>query len=147
MSFYEKLVYARKTPFLGKVFYLVLKMLGVEIPLGVQIGKGLMLHHGGIGVVIHPKSIIGNNVGIYPGVTLGRADVFRTAGRSKFSRIIVEDGVILGSGCKVLGDEGELVVGAGCVIGANAVLLQSTQPNEIWAGIPAKKVGMREPEL
>ena len=147
MSFYEKLVYARKTPFLGKVFYLVLKMLGVEIPLGVQIGIGLMLHHGGIGVVIHPKSIIGNNVGIYPGVTLGRADVFRTAGRSKFSRIIVEDSVILGSGCKVLGDEGELVVGAGCVIGANAVLLQSTQPNEIWAGIPAKKVGMREPEL
>ena len=147
MSFYEKLVYARKIPFFGKVFYLVLKMLGVEIPPGVQIGKGLMLHHGGIGVVIHPKSIIGSNVGIYPGVTLGRADVFRTAGRSKFSRIIVEDSVILGSGCKVLGDEGELVVGAGCVIGANAVLLQSTQPNEIWAGIPAKKVGMREPEL
>ena len=145
MSFYEKLAYTRTNPVFGKLAYLLLKLLGVEIPLGVKIGKGLLLHHGGMGIVIHPASVLGQNVSIYPGVTLGRADVFRSASTSKFSRIIVGDGVILGSGAKVLGDDGEILVGKGTVLGANAVLLQSTGENEIWAGVPARKVGMRDP--
>ncbi len=144
MSFYEFLVYARRWPVLGRVAYFGLKLLGAEIPVSVAIGPGFLLHHGGVGVVIHPKTVIGARVGIYPGVTLGRADVYRPAGQSKFAGIVVEEDVILGAGAKVLCDEGILRIGRGTVVGANAVLTESTGEDEIWAGIPAKKVGMRE---
>ncbi|PWH12470.1 MAG: hypothetical protein DDG60_13185 [Anaerolineae bacterium] len=143
MSFYERLVYARQSRFFGHLAYFLLKLLGVEIPLSVKIGPDFRLHHGGVGVVIHPKTVIGAGVGVYPGVTLGRADVYRPAGQSQFQGIVVEDGVILGAGAKVLCDSGILRVGRGTVVGANAVLLCSTGENEIWAGIPAKKVGQR----
>lgn len=145
MSFYELLVYARKNRFWGRLAYFGLKLLGAEIPISVEIGPGFLLHHGGVGVVIHPKTVIGARVGIYPGVTLGRSDVYRPAGQSKFEGIVVEDDVILGAGAKILCESGILRVGRGTVVGANAVLLESTGENEIWAGMPAKKVGFREP--
>ncbi len=144
MSFYTVLVYARRWPLLGKLAYFGLKTLGAEIPVSVAIGEGFLLHHGGVGVVIHPQTTIGNRVGIYPGVTLGRADVYRPIGKSQFEGIVVEDDVILGAGAKVLCARGVLRVGRGTVVGANAVLLESTGENELWAGIPARKVGMRE---
>ena len=147
MSFYTFLVYARKWPVLGKLAYFGLKILGAEIPVSVAIGPGFLLHHGGVGVVIHPKTVIGARVGVYPGVTLGRADVYRPASQSKFESIIVEDDVILGAGAKILCESGILRVGRGTVVGANAVLLESTGENELWAGIPAKKVGAREPHV
>jgi serine O-acetyltransferase len=143
MSFYEMLVYARTKPFFGRLAYLGLKLLGVEIPLPVQIGPGFLLHHGGMGVVIHPKTVVGARVGIYPGVTLGRADVYRPASESAFEAIVIEDDVILGAGAKVLCERGILRVAHGTVLGANAVLLESTGPNQIWAGIPARMVGNR----
>lgn len=144
MSFYERLVYWRNSRIFGRLAYLVLKLLGVEIPLTVKIGPGFLLHHGGMGVVIHPHTLIGARVSVYPGVTLGRADVYRPAAQSAFAGFVVEEEVILGAGAKVLGAEGVLRLGRGTVIGANAVLTQSTGPGEIWAGIPAQKVGLRE---
>lgn len=121
----------------------MLKLLGVEIPLSVMIGEGFLLHHGGSGVVIHPKTIIGKRVGIYPGVTLGRADVHVPIQNSAFEGILVEDDVIIGAGAKVLCKAGVLRLAKGSVIGANAVLLNSTSENEIWAGNPARCVGKR----
>ena len=147
MSFYEFLVYARRWPVVGKLAYFLLKLLGAEIPRPVAIGPGFLLHHGGVGVVIHPKTVIGQRVGIYPGVTLGRADVYRPAAQSKFQGFVVDDDVILGAGAKILCEDGILRIGRGTVIGANAVLLESTGENELWAGIPARKVGMREPRV
>jgi serine O-acetyltransferase len=141
MSIYERLVYARKSRFFGKLAYFLLKLLGVEIPLSVDIGPGFLLHHGGMGVVIHPKAVLGARVAIYPGVTLGRADVYRPASASAFEGIVIEDDVILGAGAKILCDNGILRVGRGTVVGANAVLTESTGENEIWAGIPARRVG------
>ena len=145
MSFYERLVRARRTPLIGRLAYLTLKLLGVEIPRSVEIGEGFLLHHGGFGVVIHPQSRIGKRVGIYPGVTLGRADIHRPMDQSAFKGIVVEDDVILASGAKILCKEGVLTVGRGTVVGANAVLFESTGENEVWAGIPAKRLGLREP--
>lgn len=144
MSFYERLVYTRRSRLLGRLAYGLLKLLGVEIPLSVIIGEGFLLHHGGMGVVIHPKTVIGRRVGIYPGVTLGRADIYMPIDRSAFEGIVVEDDAILGSGAKILCRSGILRVGRGSVVGANAVLLESTGEYEIWAGNPAKKVGQRE---
>ena len=64
--------------------------------------------------------------------------------QSAFEAIIIENDVLLSSGAKVLCSEGTLRVRKGSVIGANAVLLNSTGEGEIWAGIPAKLVGHRE---
>ncbi len=143
MDFYTRLVYARDWPFLGRLAYLILKLCGAEIPRAVHIGRDFELAHGGFGVVIHPSTVIGNGVKVYPGVTLGRADVYKPVEESRFVGITVEDEVILAPGAKVLCKQGVLQVGRGTVIGANAVLLCSTGENEIWAGVPARCLGRR----
>jgi serine O-acetyltransferase len=141
---YSRLVYARKNPLFGRIAYFFLKLLGVEIPLPVIVAENLELAHGGFGVVIHPNTTIGKRVKIYPGVTLGRADIYRPADQSKFEGIIIEDDTVLCPGAKILCKQGVLRVGRGSVIGANAVLLESTGEYEIWAGIPARCVGKRK---
>jgi serine O-acetyltransferase len=142
-DFYTRLVYARQLPVVGKFFYYLLKLLGSEIPMSVPVGLDFILEHGGHGVVIHSLAKIGNRVHIYQGVTLGRADIYLPITQSQFEGIEIGDDVILSPGCKVLCKEGILKVGAGTVVGANAVLLQSTGENEIWAGSPARCVGKR----
>jgi len=138
------LAYASKKPLVGPLAYYALKLLGLELPRAVPVGAGLEIAHGGFGIVIHSKSRIGERVKLYPGVTLGRADIYRPASESRFEGIVIEDDVILSPGCKVLGKAGILRVGRGAVVGANAVLLQSTGEWEIWAGVPARCVGRRE---
>ena len=144
MDFYTRLVYARTLPGLGRLAYLLLKLLGAEVPRSVQVGRSFLLEHGGFGVVIHSKTVIGDGVKIYPGVTIGRADIYRPMEASQFEGVVIEDDVILAPGAKVLGRQGILRVRRGSVVGANAVLLESTGENEIWAGLPARRVGMRE---
>ena len=140
------LVYARSWPLAGRLAYYALKLLGVEIPRSVRIGQDFELAHGGFGVVIHPRTVIGDRVKIYPGVGLGRADIYRPANESRFEGIAIDDDVILATGAKVLGKEGTLRVGRGSLVGANAVLLQSTGEYEVWAGMPARCVGLRNGE-
>lgn len=143
MDLYTRLVYARGWPLLGRFAYYLLKLLGAEIPLAVIIGHDFELAHGGFGVVIHPWSRIGDRVKIYPGVTVGRADIHYPIEASGFRGILIEDDVILAPGAKVLGKDGYLRVGRGTVVGANAVLLVSTGEGEVWAGVPARCVGKR----
>lgn len=142
-DFHTSLVYARRRPIVGRLAYYLLKLLGAEIPLAVPIGPGFILEHGGFGVVIHSRAVIGARVHIYPGVTLGRADIYRPSEESRFAGIAIGDDVILAPGAKVLCKEGVLQVRRGTVVGANAVLLESTGENEIWAGVPARCVGKR----
>ncbi len=137
------LVYAGRKPVIGKIAYYALKLLGAEIPASVQVGRDFLLHHGGFGVVIHPNTVIGDRVRIYPGVTIGRADIHLPMEKSGFEGLRIEDEVILASGSKVLCKDGTLTVGRRTIVAANAVLLESTGENEIWAGIPAKCIGKR----
>ncbi len=143
-DFFSRLVSARNIPILGKLAYFTLKVFGIEIPRSVGIGKNFYLVHGGFGVVIHPNTIIGDNVRIYPGVTLGRADIHKPIDQSGFKGFLIENDVILSAGAKLLCKTGTMKIGAGSIIGANAVLLDSTGENEIWVGIPAKKSGSRD---
>lgn len=138
------LVYLRRWPFIGRLAYYLLKVLGVEIPRRVTIGRDFELAHGGVGVVIHSRTHIGDRVKIYPGVTLGRADIHLPMERSRFEGIVIEDDVILAAGAKVLCKEGVLRVRRGSIVAANAVLLESTGEGEVWAGIPARCIGRRE---
>jgi serine O-acetyltransferase len=140
---YTRLVYLRQSRILGWLAYRLLKLIGLEIPRSVKVGRDLLIEHGGFGIVLHSSTVVGDRVKIYPGVTVGRADIYRPAHQSGFTRVVIEDESILCPGCKVLGKQGELRVGKGSVIGANAVLLNSTGPGEIWAGIPARLVGYR----
>jgi len=143
MDLATRLAYASKKPLIGKLAYYALKLLGVELPRSVPIGSDLEIAHGGFGIVIHSRAQIGNRVKLYPGITLGRADIYRPASESRFEGIRIEDDVILSPGCKILCKEGLLTVGRGTIVGANAVLLQSTGEREIWGGIPARKIGER----
>jgi serine O-acetyltransferase len=140
---YTSLAYAGRSHPFGKVAYYLLKLLGAEIPPAVRIGKDFLLLHGGFGVVIHPQTVIGDRVRIYPGVTLGRADVQHPIQESAFEGLEVGDDAILASGAKILCKNGILRVGRGTIVAANAVLLESTGENEIWAGMPARCVGTR----
>jgi len=138
------LVYARSLPLVGWFAYYLLKILGVEVPRSVVIGEDFILVHGGYGVVIHRDSVIGDRVKIYPGVVLGRADIHLAVEDSKFEKITIENDVILAAGSKVLGKIGEMRVAERTVLGANAVLLESSSPGGIWAGIPAQRIGDRD---
>ena len=142
MSLIASLVYARRGPF-GRVAKELLAIYGVEVPSTVEVGPGLKVLHRGFGTVIHGSTHIGSNVTVYHGVTVGRADPWVPGERSTMKRVVIGDGAILCAGAKILCKRGTLHIGAGSVIGANAVLTQSTGPNEIWAGAPARKVGAR----
>jgi len=143
-DFITALAYTSKQPLIGRFAYFTLKLLGIELPKEVPLGADLEIAHGGFGVVVHSKTTIGKRVKLYPGVTLGRADIHKPIVDSDFMGIEIEDDVILSPGCKVLCKEGILTVGCGTIIGANAVLLESTGTWEVWAGIPAKKIGERD---
>lgn len=133
----------QKIPVIGLLFRFMLLILGVEIPKRVILGKNVEFPHNSVGTVIHPYTTIKDRVKIYQNVTLGRADIYVDYSKSKMKGIIVEEGAVICAGAKVLCKEGTLVIGKNSIIAANAVLLTSTQDNEIWAGNPAKKIGIR----
>lgn len=138
-------VYLSRWKIIGFPAQILLRLLAVEIPRSVQIGRGFRLAHGGIGTVIHADTVIGDNVLIYHGVTLGRSDTYTSRKNSQFRGIYVSNDVIIGTGAAILCKNGVLTIGSGAIIGANAVVLGSVPNNEIWAGNPARCIGRRSP--
>ncbi len=138
------LIKYRRNKILNKIIHTLLLRKGLEIPSNVIIGKNCDFPHNSVGTVIHPNTVIKNDVKIYQNVTIGRADIYEDYKSSNMKKIIIEDGAIICAGAKVLSKEETLTVGKNSIIGANAVLLNSTKENEIWAGVPAKKIGVRK---
>jgi serine O-acetyltransferase len=104
---------------------------GIEIHPGATIGKRLFIDHG-MGVVIGETAIIGNDVTLYHGVTLGGT------GKEKGKRHpTVGDNVMIGAGSKVLGN---ITIGKKSKIGANAVVLNNVPDNATVVGIPGKVI-------
>jgi len=104
---------------------------GIEIHPGATIGKGFFIDHG-MGVVIGETAVIGNNVTMFHGATLGGT------GNEKGKRHpTVGDNVTIGSSAKILGN---IYIASGTRVGANAVVLHDTRPNSTVVGIPAKEV-------
>jgi serine O-acetyltransferase len=139
-----RLVYLRTRGLPGRAVRLLLYVLGIDVPRGVPIGPGLTLVHATAGLVVHPETRIGRDVTIFHNVTLGRAEPWRPLDRGPI-RIVVEDGVVLGTGAVVLAASGETVtIGAGAVVGANAVVTCSIGPGETWAGNPARRLAVAQ---
>lgn len=144
MSLQDRLLRASRLPGVGRVAYGALKLLGVEFPRAVEWRGPVELAHGAVGLVVHADTRIGSRVTLMPGVVLGRADLHLSPGARVGGGIVIGDDVIIGAGAKVLFRAGEtLVIADGTVIGANAVLLESTGVGEVWAGLPARRVGVR----
>jgi serine O-acetyltransferase len=114
----------------GKIFT------GIEIHPGATIGRRLFIDHG-TGVVIGETAIIGNDVTLYHGVTLGGTSLHQGKRHPT-----LEDDVIVGSGAQVLGP---ITIGKGARIGANAVVLTEVPPGVTMVGIPARMV-LRKPK-
>lgn len=104
---------------------------GIEIHPGAKIGKGFFIDHGH-GVVIGETTIIGDNVTLYQGVTLGG-----TGKETGKRHPTLEDGVMVSVGAKVLGS---ITIGENSKIGAGSVVLQDVPPNSTVVGIPGRVV-------
>ena len=101
---------------------------GIDIHPGAQLGKGVFIDHG-TGVVIGETAIIGNNVKIYQGVTLGAMRFIKDSKRHP----TLEDGVTVYSGASVLGD---IVVGEGSIIGGNSWVTSDVAPDSFVTILP-----------
>ena len=104
---------------------------GIEIHPGACIGKGFFIDHGD-GVVIGETTVIGDNVTLYQGVTLGGTG--KDVGKRHPT---IGDNVVIGAGAKVLGP---FTVGSGSKIGALAVVLKEVPPNCTVVGNPGRVV-------
>lgn len=100
---------------------------GIEIHPGAQIGKGLFIDHG-MGVVIGETSIIGNDVTLFQGVTLGG-----TGKETGKRHPTLGDNIVVGAGAKILGN---INIGSNSYIGANAVVLRDVPANSTVVGVP-----------
>lgn len=110
----------------------------IEIHPAAAIGRHLFIDHG-TGVVIGETAVIGDDVTLYHGVTLGGiAPGSLPQGRR---HPIIEDGVIIGAGAQVLGG---ITVGKGARVGANAVVVKDVPPGVTVVGIPAQVVAARD---
>ena len=99
---------------------------------GAKIGRRVFLDHA-IGVVIGETAIIGNDVLIYQGVTLGGVSLEKGVKRHP----TIEDGAVIGAGAKILGD---IVIGKNCRIGSNSVVVKNVPDESTAVGIPARVI-------
>ena len=104
---------------------------GIEIHPGAKIGKGFFIDHGN-GVIIGETAIIGDNVTLYQGVTLGGT------GKEQGKRHpTVGNNVMISAGAKVLGS---FKIGDNSKIGAGSVVVEEVPPNSTVVGVPGRVV-------
>ena len=125
-------LYEKKMYFLARyVSQRGVRKTGIEIHPGATIGEGFFIDHGN-GVIIGETAIIGNNVTLYQGVTLGGT------GKEHGKRHpTICDNVMISAGAKVLGS---FTVGENSKIGAGSVVLEEVPPNCTVVGVPGRIV-------
>lgn len=125
-------LFVRKHYFLARWYsQRTVRKTGIEIHPGATIGKGLFIDHGH-GVVIGETAIVGDNVTLYQGVTLGG-----TGKESGKRHPTVGNNVMISAGAKVLGS---FTIGENSKIGAGSVVLQEVPPNSTVVGVPGRVV-------
>ena len=125
-------LFQRHIPLLPRLFSeIVHRITGIDIHPGATIGRSFFIDHG-TGVVIGGTAIIGDNVTLYQGVTLGGTSLER-----KKRHPTIGNNVMVGIGAAVLGD---ITVGDNAKIGANSVVVKDVPPNSTVVGIPGRVV-------
>lgn len=104
---------------------------GIEIHPGAVIGKGFFIDHGS-GVIIGETAVIGNNVTLYQGVTLGG-----TGKETGKRHPTLKDNVMVSAGAKIIGS---FTIGENSKIGAGSVVLEEVPPNCTVVGVPGRIV-------
>ncbi|MDT8420832.1 MAG: serine O-acetyltransferase [Desulfuromonadales bacterium] len=124
-------LHRKGVPFVPKLLtYFSRFVFSCYLPHGVKAGENLVLGYGGLGIVIHERSIIGNNCHIDQNVTLG--------GTSKKQAVpILGNNVYVGAGAKIIGP---VTIGNDVVIGANAVVVSDVEDNCVVVGVPARVI-------
>lgn len=125
-------LYGKKQYFLARwVSQRGVRKTGIEIHPGARIGEGFFIDHGN-GVIIGETTIIGDNVTLYQGVTLGGT------GKEHGKRHpTVGNNVMISAGAKVLGS---FKIGDNSKIGAGSVVLEEVPPNSTVVGVPGRVV-------
>ena len=125
-------LYLKKHFFLARLISNKLKKkLCIDIHPGATIGKNLFIDHA-LGIVIGETTIIGDNVVIYQGVTLG------TTLKEKGKRHpTIKDNVLIGANSIILGN---IIIGENSKIGAGAIVLEDVKENTTVVGFKAKEV-------
>jgi serine O-acetyltransferase len=122
-------LWQRRMFFAARLFSQAIRTLtGVEIHPGAIIGRRFFIDHG-MGVVIGETSVIGDDVLVYHGVTLGGTSSLRVKRHPT-----IGDGVMIGAGASVIGP---VTIGARSVVGANAVVVTDAPEDSVLTGIPA----------
>ncbi len=109
---------------------------GIEIHPGALIGERFFIDHG-MGVVVGETTIIGDNVHLFQGVTLGG-----TSTRRAKRHPTLGDNVVVGAGAKVIGD---VTIGENAKIGAGSVVVTNVPPNATVVGVPGHIVAFADP--
>ncbi|HLU22571.1 serine O-acetyltransferase [Lederbergia graminis] len=124
--------YKRRMYFIARIISQIARFFtGIEIHPGATIGRRFFIDHG-MGVVIGETCIIGNNVTVYQGVTLGGT------GKEKGKRHpTVKDNALIATGAKVLGN---ITIGENSKVGAGSVVLKDVPNNSTVVGIPGRIV-------
>ena len=125
-------LWTRGVPLLPRIISHLSRFLtGIEIHPGARIGSSFFIDHG-MGVVIGETTVIGNNVTLFQGVTLGGT------GKEKGKRHpTLGNNIVVGVGAKVLGN---IVIGDNVKVGANSVVLESVPPDSTVVGVPGRVV-------
>lgn len=125
-----KALFKMRIPFLPRWISQVGRFFtGIEIHPGARIGNSLFIDHG-MGIVIGETTIIGDNVTMYQGATLGGT------GKEKGKRHpTIGDNVVIGAGAKVLGN---IMIGDNSYIGSNAVVIKDVPANSTVVGVPGR---------
>ena len=123
-------------PVLPKLIMTVARWLtGIEIHPDATIGRALFIDHGS-GVVIGQTAVIGNNVTLFQGVTLGGT------GKERGKRHpTIGDNVVIGTGAKVLGN---ITIGNDSMIGANAVVVRDVPEHSTVVGVPGRVTRIKD---
>lgn len=125
-------LYMKKHYFLARwISQKAARKTGIEIHPGAQIGENLFIDHGN-GVIIGETTIIGNNVTLYQGVTLGGT------GKEHGKRHpTIGDNVMISAGAKIIGS---FTIGDNSKVGAGSVVLEEVPPNCTVVGVPGRIV-------
>lgn len=127
----NKVIYILGSPVWLTYRFIFRWLLGIDVPEKVVIGQNCKVYHG-IGLIIHPKTIIGDNVTLHQNTTIGISSGSKPP--------TIGNNVLIGANSVIIGN---IHIGDNSIIGAGSVVIKDVPQNAIVAGNPAKVIKYR----